>query len=145
MSSQKIVQVALPVRLRRLFDYRADDLERTPANGTRVLVPLQKRKVVGVVCGSGESSSVALSKLRQVVRVLDDSPLLPKELFKLLSWAGRYYHHPIGEVMQTALPVLLRRDRAAEPKTAISLADLRCRTGALGHYPVAKRCPAPRP
>ena len=118
MSSQKIVQVALPVRLRRLFDYRTDDLGRTPANGTRVLVPLQKRKVVGVVCGSGESSSVALSKLRQVVRVLDDSPLLPKELFKLLSWAGRYYHHPIGDVMQTALPVLLRRDRAAEPKTA---------------------------
>ena len=118
MSSQKIVQVALPVRLRRLFDYRADDLERIPVNGTRVLVPLQKRKVVGVVCGSSESSSVALSKLRQVVRVLDDSPLLPKELFKLLSWAGRYYHHPIGDVMQTALPVLLRRDRAAEPKTA---------------------------
>ncbi|MFL2550563.1 MAG: primosomal protein N' [Arenicellales bacterium] len=117
MSSQKIVQVALPVRLRRVFDYRADDLERIPVNGTRVLVPLQKRKVVGVVCGSGESSSVALSKLRQVIRVLDDSPLLPKELFKLLSWAGRYYHHPIGEVMQTALPVLLRRDRAAEPKT----------------------------
>ena len=116
MSSQKIVQVALPVRLRRLFDYRTDDLERTPVNGTRVLVPLQKRKVVGIVCGSGESSPVPLSKLRQVIRVLDDSPLLPKELFRLLNWAGRYYHHPIGDVMQTALPTLLRRDRSAEPK-----------------------------
>ncbi|HCK76276.1 MAG TPA: primosomal protein N', partial [Gammaproteobacteria bacterium] len=51
-----------------------------------------------------------------MIRVLDDSPILPKELFRLLNWAGHYYHHPIGDVMQTALPALLRRDRPAEPK-----------------------------
>jgi|TARA_B100000315_G_scaffold257796_1_gene307858 primosomal protein N' (replication factor Y) len=116
VSARKIVQVALPVRLRRLFDYRADDLERLPADGARVLVPLQKRKVVGIVCGRRESSALPLAKLRRVIRVLDDVPLLPKELFRLLNWAARYYHHPLGDVMQTALPVLLRRDRSAQPK-----------------------------
>ncbi|SVD19122.1 uncharacterized protein METZ01_LOCUS371976, partial [marine metagenome] len=99
VSVNKIVQVALPVRLRRLFDYRAEDIERLPADGARVLVPLQRRKVVGIVCGRRESSPLPLAKLRRVIRVLDDAPLLPKELFRLLNWAARYYHHPIGDVM----------------------------------------------
>ncbi|HCL93082.1 MAG TPA: hypothetical protein DIC24_00525, partial [Gammaproteobacteria bacterium] len=116
MSAKRIVQVALPVRLRRLFDYRVDHLARVPDTGARVLVSLQKRKVVGIVCASSETSALPLSKLKAVSRVLDDKPLLPKELFRLLLWAAAYYHHPIGDVLQTALPVRLRRDCPAEPK-----------------------------
>ena len=119
MSAKRIVQVALPVRLRRLFDYRVDHLAKVPDTGARVLVPLQKRKVVGVVCASSETSALPLSKLKAVSRVLDDKPLLPKELFRLLLWAAAYYHHPIGDVLQTALPVRLRRDSPAEPKPVV--------------------------
>ena len=116
MSAKRIVQVALPVRLRRLFDYRVDHLNQVPHVGARVLVPLQKRKVVGIVCASRENSTLPLSKLKAVSRVLDDKPLLPKELFRLLLWAAAYYHHPVGDVLQTALPVRLRRDGPSEPK-----------------------------
>ena len=115
MSAKRIVQVALPVRLRRLFDYRVDHLNQVPHVGARVLVPLQKRKVVGIVCASGETSALPISKLKAVRRVLDDKPLLPKELFRLLLWAAAYYHHPVGDVLQTALPVRLRRDCPPEP------------------------------
>ena len=116
MSAKRIVQVALPVRLRRLFDYRVDHLNQVPHVGARVLVPLQKRKVVGIVCASRENSELPFSKLKPVSRVLDDKPLLPKELFRLLLWAAAYYHHPVGDVLQTALPVRLRRDCPPEPK-----------------------------
>ena len=116
MSAKRIVQVALPVRLRRLFDYRVDHLNQVPHVGARVLVPLQKRKVVGIVCASCENSALPFSKLKPVSRVLDDKPLLPKELFRLLLWAAAYYHHPVGDVLQTALPVRLRRDCPSEPK-----------------------------
>ena len=116
MSAKRIVQVALPVRLRRLFDYRVDHLNQVPHVGARVLVPLQKRKVVGIVCASRENSELPFSKLKPVSRVLDDKPLLPKELFRLLLWAAAYYHHPVGDVLQTALPVRLRRDCPSEPK-----------------------------
>ncbi|MBD83919.1 MAG: primosomal protein N' [Acidiferrobacteraceae bacterium] len=119
MSAKRIVQVALPVRLRRLFDYRVDHLAKVPDTGARVLVSLQKRKVVGVVCASSETSALPLSKLKAVSRVLDDKPLLPKELFRLLLWVAAYYHHPIGDVLQTALPVRLRRDSPAEPKPVV--------------------------
>tara|TARA_B100000676_G_scaffold311936_1_gene383885 strand:- start:1210 stop:3414 length:2205 start_codon:yes stop_codon:yes gene_type:complete len=116
MSAKRIVQVALPVRLRRLFDYRVDHLNQVPHVGARVLVPLQKRKVVGIVCASRENSELPFSKLKPVSRVLDDKPLLSKELFRLLLWAASYYHHPVGDVLQTALPVRLRRDCPSEPK-----------------------------
>jgi primosomal protein N' (replication factor Y) len=31
------------------------------------------------------------------------------DLLQLLNWAARYYHHPIGETLASALPVLLRK------------------------------------
>ena len=41
--------------------------------------------------------------------MLDDSPALPPRLLNLLRWAADYYHHPLGECWQQALPVLLRK------------------------------------
>ncbi|NDA14406.1 MAG: primosomal protein N', partial [Gammaproteobacteria bacterium] len=113
--NERIIQVALPVRLRRLFDYRLGDADSMPPIGARVFVPLQKRKVVGVVCGTPSGSSLHPAKLREISKVLDPEPVIPPELFELLLWAARYYHHPIGDVMQAALPVALRRDRSMEP------------------------------
>ncbi|MEK9784892.1 MAG: primosomal protein N', partial [Gammaproteobacteria bacterium] len=113
--NERIIQVALPVRLRRLFDYRLGDADSMPPLGARVFVPLQKRKVVGVVCGTSSESSLHPAKLREISKVLDLEPVIPPELFELLIWAARYYHHPIGDVMQAALPVALRRDRSMEP------------------------------
>ena len=35
--------------------------------------------------------------------------MFASDLLQLLSWAAVYYHHPIGETLATALPVLLRK------------------------------------
>ncbi len=112
---KRIIQVALPVRLRKRFDYLLRDGDVMPRIGARVLVPLQKREVVGVVCGVSTESAIAPGKIREISRILDAEPALPEELFNVLSWASRYYHHPVGEVMQAALPVALRRDRPMTP------------------------------
>jgi primosomal protein N' (replication factor Y) len=104
-----VLQVAVPSPLARHFDYLLPKGVAVPAPGTRVRVPFGKRDVVGVVLGQASSSDVPHEKLKPIRSVLDDAPLLPATLLELLSWAASYYHHPIGEVMQTALPVLLRR------------------------------------
>ncbi len=65
--------------------------------------------MVGVVLGVTTESSLPREKLKSIHRLLDAEPLLPPVLLELLIWASAYYHHPIGEVMTTALPVLLRR------------------------------------
>jgi len=110
--STRLVQVAVPSPLYRLFDYRwAHAVEPLP--GTRVIVPFGRRYVSGVLVGELASSEVPESRLRKVGRVLDATPVLPAELLELLLWASRYYHHPVGEVLSSALPVLLRRGAAA--------------------------------
>jgi len=107
------VQVAIPTPLYQLFDYRSRDGHAIP-NGVRVSVPFGRRQVVGVVLGCSDKTDVPANKLRSVLRRLDDEPVLPPELTDLLLWASRYYHHPIGDVLTNALPVLLRRAAPAE-------------------------------
>ncbi len=107
----RIVRVAVPVPLPRLFDYRLDAELSEPAVGCRVLVPFSGRDRVGVVLGCEDRSEVADDQLKPVVAVLDVYPLLSVELIATLEWASRYYQHAIGEVFDAALPVLLRSGR----------------------------------
>ena len=122
-SEEKILRIALPVKLRRLFDYKVEEGRAAPPLGSRVLVPLQKRFVVGIVCDVSDTSLLPDSKLRPIKKTLDSEAALPPALFDLLNWASRYYHHPIGEVMQAALPTKLRQDCACLLYTSPSPRD----------------------
>lgn len=102
------LQIAVPAPLYQVFDYRSRSSQPVP-NGVRVRIPFGRRQAIGVVVGTTEKTDVPANKLRKVHEVLDDEPVLPPELLELLEWASRYYHHPIGEVLASALPVLLRR------------------------------------
>jgi primosomal protein N' (replication factor Y) len=84
-----------------------------PPVGARVLVPLGRRMVVGVVVAHAGGSKVPSSKLRRIEEVVDSTPVFPAELFALCGRVSRYYHHPLGEVLATAMPAWLRKGRAA--------------------------------
>src|SRR5438105_7629665 len=101
----RIYQVAVPAPLYQVFDYLACDHAPDAPIGARVRVPFGRRSAVGVVLGASERSELAPGRLKSVVAVLDDEPLLPPALIKLLNWAASYYRHPVGEVFQAALPV----------------------------------------
>ncbi|HBK75502.1 MAG TPA: primosomal protein N', partial [Gammaproteobacteria bacterium] len=60
-------------------------------------------------------AEVPISKLKAVTQVLDVEPVFSEPLFQLLRWASTYYHHPVGEVLHTALPVALRRGGNLRP------------------------------
>ena len=111
-ASPRIARVAVPSPLRRHFDYLLPADQPAPSPGARVRVPFGRRETVGIVLGVEAGSEVPPEKLKHIRRVLDPEPLLPAALLELLGWSAAYYHHPIGEVMQTALPVLLRRGAA---------------------------------
>jgi primosomal protein N' (replication factor Y) len=103
-----ILRVAVPVPLPQLFDYLAPR-GAPPAPGCRVLVPFGPGKQVGIVVGSADTSDVPRNKLKPISAVLDQQPLLGGELLATLQWAARYYQHPLGAVLETALPVGLRQ------------------------------------
>jgi len=104
-----LLQIALPVPLPRLFDYRppAGSVACTSDIGRRVKVPFGKRELIGVVAGIS-SDATPVSGLRDALTWLDEVPLVSGELLDSLRWLARYTHAPLGEVMATALPALLR-------------------------------------
>jgi primosomal protein N' (replication factor Y) len=108
-----IARVALPVPLRRLFDYRVPD-GHPPRPGVRVRVPFGRRSLIGVVFELAETSAIAADKLK-TAQLLDAEPAIPDSALSLLRFAAAYYHHPPGEVAHAALPEALRAGRPVEP------------------------------
>jgi primosomal protein N' (replication factor Y) len=110
----RVARVAVPSPLRRLFDYL---LPTTLADGIlpgcRVQVPFGARNVTGVVVEVVDSSTIAHIKMKAVLGRLDKEPVLGGDLFRLCQWAATYYQHPLGDVVATALPVLLRQGEPA--------------------------------
>jgi len=115
-----ILRVALDVPLDRLFDYRAPDTaSATP--GCRVLVPFGRRDTVGVVVEVTDASELPDDRLKSATRVLDAEPLFGAELLATLRRAARYYQHPLGEVLNTAMPAALRSPRPLPTPVADAL------------------------
>ncbi|HBD81883.1 MAG TPA: primosomal protein N', partial [Leclercia adecarboxylata] len=107
-----VAHVALPVPLPRTFDYLLPDSMQAKA-GCRVTVPFGKQQRVGIVVSVSQQSELPLSELKSVVEVLDDEPVFSTSVWRLLLWAADYYHHPIGDVLFHALPILLRQGKSA--------------------------------
>ena len=141
---QRIVQVAVPAPLRKTFDYLLPENTGSGVQpGLRVRVPFGRRELVGVVMGQTDRSDIDASRLKRISSVIDPQPVLPEMLMRLLQWISSYYHHPVGEVMQTALPVLLRRGHAAaavgEEKWALTDAGKELDLSTLTRAPLQKR------
>ena len=109
-----VLQVAVPVPVRRRFDYLPPDPDRTPPvrPGMRVRVPFGRTSAIGVVVGAAAASAVDAARLKRVREVIDPEPLLDPAMLKLLEWASGYFQHPVGEVVVGTLPRLLRLGRA---------------------------------
>ena len=74
--------------------------------GSRVLVPLMKKEVVGIVCEirTETPAGIAEDKIRPIIAVLDAEPVVTAEQLRLWRWMSEYYVCPIGDVLVAALP-----------------------------------------
>jgi len=105
-----IVQVAVPVPLYRFFDYLPPAGSPAPPPGSRVLVPFGNRKLVGVVTGRSSASEIDPARVKSIERTFETA-LVGEELLSLIRWTTRYYAAPPGELVNHALPAILRRNR----------------------------------
>jgi primosomal protein N' (replication factor Y) len=113
--TELIFRVAMAVPIYRLFDYLAPDAfdADTVEPGIRLEVPFGKGKKIGFLIERVRESELDIGKLKRVTRILDKQALLSESDLRLLHWASRYYHHPLGEVMSAAFPVALRQGKSA--------------------------------
>ncbi len=98
----RTVSVALPLPFQSAFSYAVPNGVPFPDRGVRVLVPFGGRRAIGIVTGaSAEDPGLAL---KDVLEVLDESPLPPAPLLDLAAWASEHYLAPPGECYRLVLP-----------------------------------------
>lgn len=75
-----------------------------PPAGTRVLVPLGRKSLTGIVLAEHTQPLDERIKLRDILSVLDDRPIVTAEQLRLWQWIAGYYMCTLGEVLAAALP-----------------------------------------
>jgi primosomal protein N' (replication factor Y) (superfamily II helicase) len=101
--SNIIIEVAVPLPMEKTFHYLVPDvLAQQVQPGKRVFVPFGGRKLTGYVLAFAPSSDI--SRIKEIISVLDDDPLWTDGELEFFRWVASYYLHPLGEVLKTALP-----------------------------------------
>lgn len=112
VTSHSVLKIAVLNPLYTLFDYLPPDntpLEAIPL-GARVQIPFGRRTQIGFVIAYG-STTFNQDQLKSILHLIDQSPLFPPNTWNLLLKAHQYYHHSLGEVIQTGLPLALRKGK----------------------------------
>src|SRR5579863_5994129 len=107
--------VALPVPLDMVFTYRVAG-ETAPVVGGRVLVPFRQQRMTGIVVELHDRKPTV--KIKNILSVLDVSPVLNEQLLRLGRWIADYYLAPLGEVFRTMLPLNAEFKRAVAYRIA---------------------------
>jgi primosomal protein N' (replication factor Y) len=101
-----ILKVALDVPLDRVFDYKTEN--PNTQIGQYVVVPFGARKMIGVVVGVSDTSSIESTKLKSIIR-LDPEVIFDEQSFKLFQFCSQYYHYPLGQTILSAVPSRLKK------------------------------------
>ncbi len=103
-SSQPLfVEVLLPLAIPQTYTYGVPvDLVDKIKYGVRVEVPLRRKLYSGLVLEQHYDRPI--SKLKHVISVLDELPIIRPHQIDFWKWMAGYYSSHLGEVMSVALP-----------------------------------------
>jgi primosomal protein N' (replication factor Y) len=101
--SERLISVAVPLPVQSAFTYRVGAELPLPVAGCRVLVPFGAQRVVGMCLGPAAASG-ELPKLKSVMEVVDEQPLVARPLLELAAWLADHYLAPPGECYRLIAP-----------------------------------------
>ena len=110
------VEAVLPVPLRRSFTYRVpDNLRGGIKLGARLMLPFGRRNLTGYAVGLHAELppdiEIDESKIKDVIEVTDDEPLITPEILKLTQWTADYYASFWGEMLKASLPAGINTEK----------------------------------
>ena len=115
-------EVILPVPLPTVFSYRIPEgLDVLP--GMRVEVPLGKKTIYKGMVLSVFPRQPDVKGIRDILSVLDPSPLVGGGHMKFWEWLAEYYMCTVGEVYRTALPRGLKESYSPKFVTCTRIAE----------------------
>ena len=110
MTNQSLYDIILPLAIADVYTYNIPDTLlpiancQSPTTGRRVLVPLGKKSVIGIIYRRHEGELAPNIKVRDIIQVIDEQPIVTSKQFQLWEWLAQYYMCTLGEVMAAALP-----------------------------------------
>lgn len=111
------VDVILPLPLEGTFTYSVPDtLAPQVRMGVRVVVPLGRSKTYTSMAVRTHGDKPEFDT-RDIIQVVDDSPVLPERQLRLWQWISTYYMCALGDVFKAALPAGLKAEDGYRPKT----------------------------
>lgn len=107
---QLFAQVILPLSLHDAYTYRVpESLQDEIAPGKRVIVQFGKRRLYAALVRSlSENKPSDIDKIKEVLQVLDERPVVLPKNFELWDWMASYYCCTLGDVFRAALPTGLK-------------------------------------
>lgn len=108
MIAEVIVDIAHS-EVDKIFDYVCSQPDITV--GSRVIVPFGNLKIEGIVIAVKDKSDYPESKLKSVIRVLDDEPAITLEQLALMRYLKDKYHLTAAVILRLFLPTEMRKGK----------------------------------
>ncbi len=99
--------------LDRVFEYIIPD-EMQVCEGQRVLVPFGARILQGFVVGLEKECEYDESKLKSIVRCVENFPVIKKEMLCLMQYMADRLHLKLASVLRLFIPSEMRTDKVKE-------------------------------
>lgn len=112
----------MPLAISDVYTYSVPDSIPCPSAGMRVLVPLGRKSLTGIVLKEHTAHIKEGIRLRDILCVLDETPVVTRDQLFLWRWIADYYLCTVGEVLAAALPAGIIDDNyTARTATYLSL------------------------
>ncbi|SNV35784.1 Primosomal protein N' [Chryseobacterium taklimakanense] len=107
--SVSFAQIILPLNLTGTFTYKVpEELQGKIEVGMRVLVSFGGKKIyTGIVAELHDRAPDTFAP-KEIINILDDFPILPKEQIDFWNWLSDYYFCNIGEIYRFSFPGSLK-------------------------------------
>ncbi len=103
-------RVVLGLPVEGPFDYIVpESLHQKISVGIRAWVPFRNKRKLGYVVGITDKTNI--KNLKKISQIIDNYPILNKNMLSLTKEVSRYYCCTFGEAIETALPEGLRKGK----------------------------------
>ena len=113
-----VAEVIVNIGGKDLLEYLVPEKIKGNLTGKRVMVPLGKRQVEGLVYKTKESSDFL--KLKEIITVLDEKAVISRELLELHHYLSDYYFTPLMRVAELSFPASVKARKIKKIKLEIS-------------------------
>ncbi len=102
-----IAYVAIAIPHSDPFDYIVpEEMKALITPGDRVLVPFNRRTVIGIVVAIKKESE--FDRLKVIDFIVDKNPIFDRRILEFTHWISQYYSCSWGEVLEAAVPTGLK-------------------------------------